>query len=132
MQIEFIFSILIYFLACLVTRSCIYRYRIVLYAILALVFGLWLRDLDAHGFLNIFHRIKRRWSISIKTERGSVAGPDFISLISNFLFFFFHFIKNLFWRYFKYEHSLSPTVSFSCITMLQSIIQTTWFQWTII
>jgi len=32
MQIECVFSMLIYFLAFLVTRSFIYRYRIVLYA----------------------------------------------------------------------------------------------------
>jgi len=90
MQIEFIASILIYFLAFLITRSFIYRYRIVLYAFLIFilpivwlsshgsvprpvqylqpfVFGLLLSDLDANGFLNFIHSIKRHWSMLIKT-----------------------------------------------------------------
>ncbi|CAF1418599.1 unnamed protein product [Adineta steineri] len=89
MQIEFIFSILIYFIAFLVTRSFIYRYRIVIYILLIFilpivwlvsheniprpvqylqpfVFGIFLSDLDANGLLNFCHTIKRYWLVLIK------------------------------------------------------------------
>ncbi|CAF4627340.1 unnamed protein product, partial [Rotaria sp. Silwood2] len=89
MQVEFICSILIYFLAFLITRSFIYRYRIVFYAVLLLIlplvwiashgsilrpvqyiqpfaFGLLLSDLDGGGYLNFFHTIKMHWSILIQ------------------------------------------------------------------
>jgi peptidoglycan/LPS O-acetylase OafA/YrhL len=89
MQVEFVCSILIYFLAFLMTRSFIHRYRIVLYAFLILilpivwlathgqiprlvqyiqpfVFGLLLSDLDANGLLKFCHSIHKYWSLLIK------------------------------------------------------------------
>ncbi|CAF1486929.1 unnamed protein product [Rotaria sordida] len=88
MQIEFIGSIVIYLLAFLITRSFIYRYRILSYVFLILIlpivwlathgsvpravqyiqpfiFGLLLSDLDASGYLNFYHSIKLHWSILI-------------------------------------------------------------------
>ncbi|CAF2066304.1 unnamed protein product [Rotaria magnacalcarata] len=89
MQIEFICSILVYFLSFLITRSFIHRYRIIFYAFLILIlpivwisthgsiptlvqyiqpfiFGLLLSDLDACGLRNFCHSIKQHWSISLK------------------------------------------------------------------
>jgi peptidoglycan/LPS O-acetylase OafA/YrhL len=88
MQVEYILSIIIYFLAFMVTRSWIHRYRMIFYAFLIFilpiiwlathgqvprlvqyiqpfVFGLLLSDFDANGFLTNFHSIKRHWSILI-------------------------------------------------------------------
>ena len=88
MQVEFVCSILNYFLAYLMTRSFIHRYRMILYVVLIVIlpivwiashgqiprlvqyiqpfiFGLLLSDLHASGFLNYFHSMKLHWSVLI-------------------------------------------------------------------
>lgn len=91
MQVEFICSLFVYFLAFLLTRSYIHRYRIVFYAIFILilptmwiathrsiqklvhyiqpfVFGLLLSDLDASRLLNFCDSIKLHWSVLLKVS----------------------------------------------------------------